>query len=418
MDCSGFTMNSSAGATTMVGCFQLLSRLLAGETAPLERLLTELANHLHLAELGVRWPIPGNARVFAAVGQPTEETSLWGAEVVGRLAGAKSSEEAFTHPLDGNRLLVPLLVDGRRNGALWAAGQGRIGDEEIPALILAAQCLVRNQAFKEKTGPVMDQARIVQRLQDAAVVGGKIAHDFDNIFTGVVGFAEMVQGLLEPGTLAHQYVAEIASAGNRGIAFTQQLHVLSRSGAVRPMPTAVSSVLLREEARLRKIKGLTARLQFAAPNDLPPVAVDGGALQQVLGNLLDNAVEASPAGGAVRVSAALIELSEMEAGEYLGAAAAGPFVEVRISDDGPGVRDDHRAKLFVEPFFTTKVRHRGLGLPVALRILSSHRGGVRYEAGPNRGATFHVALPLAAARVPDPGNAPLDNSRIPGGNAT
>jgi signal transduction histidine kinase len=242
-------------------------------------------------------------------------------------------------------------------------------------------------------------------LHDASTVAGRIAHDFDNIFTGVVGFAEMVQSMLEPGSLQHQYVSEIVSAANRGIAFTAQLHQMSRSGAARMSVTTVSSVLGREEARLRKNANLDVKLQFASPNDLPPVAMDASALQQVLGNLLDNAVEASPPSGAVRVCAALIELSDEQAREYLGAASAGPFVELRIVDEGPGVRDDHRKKLFVEPFFTTKVRHRGLGLPVALRVLSAHRGGVRYEAQA-RGSAFHVVLPLAAARAPELGGAP------------
>jgi signal transduction histidine kinase len=179
---------------------------------------------------------------------------------------------------------------------------------------------------------------------------------------------------------------------------------MSRCGSARPTPTAVSSVLGREEARLKKIANLNVKLQFASPSDLPPVAMDGGALQQVLGNILDNAVEASPAGGAIRVSAALIELSELEAREYLGAASAGPYVELRIADEGPGIRDDQRKRLFVEPFFTTKIRHRGLGLPVSLRVLIAHRGGVRIEV-PSRGSVFHVALPLAAARVPDRGSA-------------
>jgi signal transduction histidine kinase len=263
---------------------------------------------------------------------------------------------------------------------------------------------VRQPAFVDLIGASRERLRISQRLHDASMVAGKIAHDFDNIFTGVVGFAEMVHSMLEPGSLQHQYVSEIVAAANRGIAFTAQLHQMSRSGAARMSSTSVSGVLGREEARLRKNANLDVKLQFASPNDLPPVAMDASALQQVLGNLLDNAVEASPPAGAVRVSASLIELSDEQAREFLGSASAGPFVELRIVDEGPGVREDHRKKLFVEPFFTTKVRHRGLGLPVALRVLTAHRGGVRYDA-PARGSAFHVVLPLAAARAPELGGA-------------
>ncbi len=73
---------------------------------------------------------------------------------------------------------------------------------------------------------------------------------------------------------------------------------------------------------------------------------------------------------------------------------------VRISDEGPVIRDKYRRKMFVEPFFTIKVRHRGLGLSIVYRVLSAHRGGARVEAVSNRGTTVCIVLPLAA-RIPD-----------------
>jgi signal transduction histidine kinase len=75
-------------------------------------------------------------------------------------------------------------------------------------------------------------------------------------------------------------------------------------------------------------------------------------------------------------------------------------VEVRIADTGPGLTDDARRRMFVEPFFTTKFRHRGLSLAVVYRMLYAHRGGVQVDSQPGRGTTVRVVLPLAAARVP------------------
>jgi signal transduction histidine kinase len=160
------------------------------------------------------------------------------------------------------------------------------------------------------------------------------------------------------------------------------------------------------------------RLQFIVPPDLPAVAVDSGALQMAIANLLDNAVEASPPSGLVRVTASLIELSDLEAREFLGAAAAGPFIEICVGDEGPGIREDHRKRMFFEPLFTTKVRHRGLGLPVVYRIVQAHRGGIRFDTAPGRGSVFQMVLPLAAARAVEPGAARLEVTRTPGGNAT
>jgi len=406
-------------AHTAISRYQLLARLTSGEGASLDAVLHDLAQTFGMSEVGLRWPVPGPAQVNLATNKAAgDDGSRWGADVTARIASAGKRDEAFFDPNDPGRLFVPLVMAGRRTGVLWTARAEPLCDEEVHALIAVAAAVIRHPAFVDKIGPGADTVRINQRLHDASLVAGKIAHDFDNIFTGVVGFAEMVQSMLEAGSLPHQYIGEITSAGNRGIAFTQQLHQLARSGAARPMPTALSGVLTREEIRLKKAATAQVRLQFAAANDLPAVSMDPAALQQLIGIVLDNAVEASPAGGAVRVSAALNELSPEEAVEYFGAVAAGPYVVVRIADEGPGVKDEHRRKLFVEPFFTTKVRHRGLGLAVAYRILAAHRGGIRYEAGPGRGSTFHLVLPLASAHAPEAGTAPFDSLRTPGGNAS
>jgi signal transduction histidine kinase len=410
-------MKSSPNLNRDASRFRLLSRLLAAEGRPgekLETLLAELARAFGLEQAGFRWPAAGAPKVQCVAGKP-DGLPRWDADTTNRLTSARSSSEIVADPLTPGRVAVPVLLEGVRNGVLWASAR-ELTEEDREGLVVAAQCLGRHPAVAERAGVCREPARTAQRLEDAASVAGKIAHDFDNIFTGVVGFAEMLQAMLEPDSLLRQYVTEIASAGNRGIQFTQQLHHLSRSGAAKPMPTRLTSVTAREEARLKKKSEPAVRLQFSVPADLPPVAAESGALQAVLGHLLDNAVEASPPGGTVRVAAELIELSEAEAREFLGAAAAGPYVAVSVADEGPGVREDYRPRLFVEPFFTTKVRHRGLGLPVAYRILAAHRGGARYSPGPDRGSVFQIVIPLAAARGPD-APAAREVTRTPGGSA-
>jgi len=399
-------------ASRNIARFQLLSRLLGEGSAGAERiesLLGEVASLFDLVEAGIRWPVSGQPQVLFVAGKTTgEPVTKWGADVTSRLASARGAHEVAVDSHDGNRLLVPLFVDGRRNGVFWALTNVGVSEEDREALIVVGQCLSRHPAFIERIGSPNDQARIAQRLQDAAVVAAKIAHDFDNIFTGVVGFAEIALSMMEPGTLPHQYIKEINSAGNRGTQFTQQLHSLSRSGASRPMPTTVSSVLAREETRLRKATQ-AVRLQFVVPTDLPAVALDAGALQSIMAILLENAVEASPPSGLVRVTASLVELSDAEAREFLGAAMPGPYVEICVGDEGPGIRDDHRQRMFVEPFFTTKIRHRGLGLPVVFRILHAHRGGIRFDTAPGRGSVFQMVLPLAGARTSERGAGLFEN---------
>jgi signal transduction histidine kinase len=158
--------------------------------------------------------------------------------------------------------------------------------------------------------------------------------------------------------------------------------------------------MAREEARLRPAFPAGTQVVTAIPQGLPSVAVEGGPLAVVLGHLLENATDASPPGGRVVVSARMVELNAADARSYLGQVGPGPHVEVSVQDFGPGIKPEVRAKLFVEPFYTTKVRHRGLGLAIVYRTLCAHRGGVRIDPTPppETGTTVRVVFPPAVAR--------------------
>jgi len=162
----------------------------------------------------------------------------------------------------------------------------------------------------------------------------------------------------------------------------------------------VPAVLAKAEEKIRAGLPNGAHLTTAIPAGLNTVAMDGGPLGVVLGHLLANAAEAVPPGGRVVVTARLVELSPADARGYLGSVHPGPHVEVTVQDSGPGIKSEVRARLFAEPFYTTKVRHRGLGLAVVYRTLCAHRGGVRLDpaAPPETGTVARVVIPPSAPR--------------------
>jgi signal transduction histidine kinase len=408
---------SSSTIVNPTAQFELVSRLLAaggGSSTSIEAILGDIAGTFDLGEVGIRWPAMGQVQIQETIGN--QPTPRWDSAVTGRVAGARSATEAFADLSAPSRLIVPLIVDGARNGIFWATSREDDADDNREALVVVGQCLARHPAVRDRIGVGHDVARIAQRLGDASIVAAKIAHDFDNIFTGVVGFGEMALSMLDPESPPHQFLREIVAAGTRGTKFTQQLHQLSRSGQARPVPTGIAGILKREENRLQKQADFNKRVDFRVAADLPPVAMDCAAIQVVVGHLLDNSVDASPADGVIRVEATLVELSESEAREFIGNAAAGPYVKVTVANDGPVILDEHRKRLFVEPFFTTKVRHRGLGLSVVFRIVHAHGGGVRYVSAPAGVSAFQIVLPLAAART-EAGVGP-EITRIPRGPAS
>jgi signal transduction histidine kinase len=364
------------------GRVEFLNRLLGtvDSWANVRAMLADLCAAFALRAAGLRWPAEGPA-VLLAETAPT------------------------TRPVFQAAVPIPQQVPG----LLWA--DGPVGADD-GFLKLAANALGASAALRKFLGPVADQARVAQRLEDAGRVAGRVAHDLDNVFQGVTGFNALALELLEPGSPAWQNVSEADSAARQGMKFCTQLHQLSRGGHARPTPAPVPDALAREAERLGK-RFPAVRLVVDAPAELPPVAVDGAGLQLILGRLLDNAAEASPTGGAVEVTARLIELVPADLPGFLGCPATGPHVEIRISDRGPGFTDEDRRRMFVEPFYTTKFRHRGLGLAVVYRMLYAHRGGVQADSRPGEGTTFRVVLPLAAARVPA-----VETGRSSGGSVT
>lgn len=398
---------STAGG--MSSGLAFLPALLAdnADGAGLDALLTSWVRANGWRAAGVVWPIEAPARVVLLVKpesverppQPPIEVS----EVVKSLRSG-SSTVVWQVPASSGRLHTLLTPPGRQAGVVWAerAPGEPWSDAERNYLRLSARLLERCPALGALIGPVIESERLHQRLGDAATIAGRMAHDFDNILTGIIGFADLTLPLLPQGSQQSRFIGEIGKVGQRGIQFTQQLHQLSRSGQVKPLPGLVAQAVQKETERLRPAMPQGVQVLANVSSNLAAVAMDTGPLQTVIGHLIQNAVEATPATGPVVVSARSVELSPSEAKAFLGQVGTGAHVEVSIQDAGPGIKPDVRARLFVEPFFTTKVRHRGLGLAVVYRVLYAHRAGIRLEPGatPDSGTTVRIVIPLAAARPP------------------
>jgi signal transduction histidine kinase len=173
----------------------------------------------------------------------------------------------------------------------------------------------------------------------------------------------------------------------------QQLTLFSQSGSVGPGPAALSLVTADEEARLAASLPTQVQAQFDLAGDLPLVAVDAEPLRQLLGHLLDNARESVGTPGTIRVTGRVVEISADDSAAWVGEPAPGRYVELAVADSGAGLPPEAKQRLFAEPFFTSKPRHRGLGLAIVCRILYARGGGLRLEPGAGGGTVARVLLP-------------------------
>lgn len=127
---------------------------------------------------------------------------------------------------------------------------------------------------------------------------------------------------------------------------------------------------------------------LTCPADCPPVLIDGGLIERVFVNLIENALQAMPAGGHLTITL-----------QHADRGLQGNVVEVKIADDGPGIPEEYRKRIF-EPYFTTRADGTGLGLAIAKRIVTVHRGAINVESFPGTGTIFTVTLPAYVEAVP------------------
>jgi two-component system sensor histidine kinase HydH len=142
-------------------------------------------------------------------------------------------------------------------------------------------------------------------------------------------------------------------------------------------------------------------IDVAADGTLGPVHMDAERMKQVFVNLMLNAIQAMPTGGTLTVSSRATTVRTI------------PHVEVRVSDTGVGIPEDHIAKLFT-PFFTTKGHEgSGLGLPTCYQVVDEHRGTISVESLVGRGTTFIVSLPVDPRALSRRPNRRADDSALP-----
>ncbi len=241
------------------------------------------------------------------------------------------------------------------------------------------------------------QLREAQKMEAIGRLAGGIAHDFNNLLGIIIGYTELLRARPLTGEAAAEHLAQIDAAARRAIQFTERLLAFSRRQIVAPRDINLNTTLRSVEAMLRRLLGEAITLELRLdprPCDVPadPVQID-----QVLLNLVTNARDAMPGGGALTIETAHLDPGEAPpaAGEE---AAAAPAVRLTVRDTGPGMDADTLARCF-EPFFTTKgVAGSGLGLATVYTIVQHCGGRISVQSEPGRGTTFAITLPRVVGR--------------------
>ncbi|HTM57035.1 MAG TPA: ATP-binding protein [Candidatus Udaeobacter sp.] len=239
-----------------------------------------------------------------------------------------------------------------------------------------------------------EQARQLDRLAALGRFTSSVAHEIRNPLTGIAaGVQYLSRGLAENGP-AREHLSFILSEIKRLDRIVQDLFDITHPRGLQlralPLEQTAGRAIQVLQALIAE-RRIDVRLDVAPR--VPPVPHDHDQLEQVLINLIKNAIEASPEGGVIRVS---IETGGRTAGSKGAAREArtpAPGAVIRVEDHGAGIAPEHLNTLF-EPFFTTKPGGTGLGLYITHDIVKRHGGALTIQSQPGEGTVFTLELPL------------------------
>ncbi len=235
-----------------------------------------------------------------------------------------------------------------------------------------------------------------QRLESAGLLAAGIARDFNDLLTGITTSLFMARMSAVADIETCSLIGEAEKAALKASSLTSQL--LSFANGAPPIKETASIKELVRDTIGFCLSGTDVDYRLELPDDLFPVEVDKGQIDQALANLLRNAAQAMPGGGVtVRGANCTIGLpdSPTAASRHSLPLPPGRYVKISVTDEGAGIPGDSLERIF-DPYFTTGKSGSGLGLTIAYSIIKRHDGHIEAESRPGRGSTFTLYLPASA----------------------
>jgi two-component system, cell cycle sensor histidine kinase and response regulator CckA len=285
-------------------------------------------------------------------------------------------------------------------------------------LLLTVRDITERKRAQEEQDRLSEQLLQAQKLESIGRLAGGVAHDFNNMLTGVIGHLSLALLTLEPTRQEHAWITTANQAALSAAELTTQLLAFSRRQIIEPRALCLNEVVRRMESMLTRTIGEDIALTTALAEDLDPTSADPNQLENVILNLAVNARDAMPLGGKLTIETANVMLGA-QYGETHGEVRPGAYVMLAVTDTGCGMSADVKQRLF-EPFFTTKPKGEGTGLGLAMVFgaVKQHGGAIQVYSEVGRGSTFKVYLPRAhteAEALPqrdEPGSLPQGDETV------
>jgi len=257
----------------------------------------------------------------------------------------------------------------------------------------ANQDITERKRDEEKARSLESQLQQAQKLESIGTLASGIAHDFNNILGIIMGHASLLDRLRDNVKSYSESVSAIMKAAKRGASLVKQLMLFARKTEPLLEPVSVNDIASEITKLLQETFPKTIKFSMFLQKDLPIITADASQIHQVLLNLLVNARDAMPKGGALSISTEAVDGDAVSV--RFGKATARRYVKLEVADTGIGMDELTRQKVF-EPFFTTKgpSKGTGLGLAVVFGIVSHHNGFIEVKSESGKGTSFFLYFPI------------------------
>jgi two-component system, cell cycle sensor histidine kinase and response regulator CckA len=237
-----------------------------------------------------------------------------------------------------------------------------------------------------------------QKMEAIGRLAGGVAHDFNNLLTIIIGNADLLRLKFDVNSEVQEILEEICKAGDRAASLTQQLLAFSRKQVLQPKTLSLNLVIMEMEKMLIRLIGEDVEFKTWLEPELGLIFADQGQVQQVILNMVVNARDAMPRGGALTLETRNLDLDESSTRDQTMGIQPGSYIMVSVSDTGSGIDPSIQQRIF-EPFFTTKEMGTGLGLSTVYGIMKQSGGLIQVESEAQRGTTFKLLFPRTQKSV-------------------
>lgn len=275
---------------------------------------------------------------------------------------------------------------------------GRIGRDEVGGF-MQTHCV-----FKDVTREVALQKQVYaqetiirqnQKLEAIGTLAGGIAHDFNNILAAVIGYTELCFEHIKPDSELSENLTQVLSASKRAKDLVKQILTFSRQGDEEKKPVNVCALAKDAVKMLRSTTPTSIELSESIKESRVIINGNASQINQVLVNLLTNAVHAIEDNGKIELGISVVSFDVKNHGRLLD-IVPGEYAKIFVTDNGRGISKEHLEAIF-DPYFTTKPPEKGsgLGLAVVHGIVKAHKGYIDVVSDPGKKTTFDIYLPLS-----------------------